>query len=228
MNFRKEDMIMLKTVKRNIIENLPGEEWKIIEDFPLYSVSSKGRVKKNECERFVRLGGFAAGKGAVVYYPEKLLTPSLKSNGYYSVCLQKDRKAYTRSVHRLVAEAFIENPLNLPHVNHKNENKLDNRRENLEWASAEENANYGTRTERMRKAMTGQKRQPLTDDHKKKIAESCKGINGKQVYCDGHVFRSAREAAEKYNVVPATMRNWLNGYSPIPPKFKDMGLRYMN
>lgn len=215
-------------MNRNYVKNLPGEEWKVIEDFPLYSVSSEGRVKKNECERFVRLGGFAAGKGAVVYYPEKLLTPSLKSNGYYSVCLQKDRKAYTRSVHRLVAEAFIENPLNLPHVNHKDENKLNNRRENLEWASAEDNANYGTRTQRMKKAVTGRKKPPLSSAHKKKLSESLKGVNGKQVYCDGQLFRSAREAAEKYNVVPATMRNWLNGYNPMPQKFKDMGLKYDN
>lgn len=227
MNFRK-DMIMLKTVKRNIIENLPGEEWKISEEYPRYSGSNEGRIKRNECEIFVRLGGVNAGKGAIVYSPERLLTPSLKSNGYYSVTLRKDGKQYTKSVHRFIIETFVPNPKNLPHVNHKDENKLNNRLENLEWASAEANANYGTRTERMKKAKTGQKRQPLTDDHKKKIAESCKGINGKQVYCDGHVFRSAREAAEKYNVVPATMRNWLNGYSPIPPKFKDMGLRYMN
>lgn len=65
--------------------------------------------------------------------------------GYMYVNLHKGGKTVTKKTHRLVAEAFIPNPHNLPQVNHKDENKLNNRADNLEWCNSSYNNKYGNR-----------------------------------------------------------------------------------
>ena len=72
----------------------------------------------------------------------KELNPSIKRNGYLAVDLGY-KGSKTISVHRIVARAFIENVNGYPCVNHKNENKLDNRVENLEWCTQKYNVNFG-------------------------------------------------------------------------------------
>lgn len=70
----------------------------------------------------------------------------VSNKGYLRVCLRKsDGTQRNASVHRLVAEAFIPNPEDLPEINHKDEDKTNNRVDNLEWCTPKENANYGTR-----------------------------------------------------------------------------------
>lgn len=69
--------------------------------------------------------------------------------GYYEVILWKDSKPFHKLVSRLVAEAFLDNPDDLPVVNHKDENPENNRVENLEWCTQKYNCNYGTRNSRI-------------------------------------------------------------------------------
>ena len=76
----------------------------------------------------------------------KVLSPSPNKNGYLRVCLRIDGKQTVRQIHRLVAEAFIPNPLNLPEVNHINGGKTDNRVENLEWMTKADNLRHAHAT----------------------------------------------------------------------------------
>lgn len=111
------------------------EIWKDIKGYEgLYQVSNFGRVKS-----------LVNNKGQ---YREKILNPII-GNGYYRVRLFKNKQNKLYSVHRLVAEAFIPNPDNLPQVNHRDENKLNNSVDNLEWCDNKFNMNYGTARQRM-------------------------------------------------------------------------------
>ena len=74
----------------------------------------------------------------------KLLTPRDNGKGY----LELEFLGKHHYIHRLVAEAFIPNPYNFPCINHNDENKENNRVENLEWCDYSYNTNYGTRTKR--------------------------------------------------------------------------------
>lgn len=85
------------------------------------------------------------------YKSNRFLKPST-TNGegtYLKVSLSKEGKVSKRYIHRLVAEAFIPNPENKPEVNHIDENKQNNCVSNLEWVTEKENANHGTRTQRV-------------------------------------------------------------------------------
>lgn len=67
--------------------------------------------------------------------------PDMK--GYQNVVLCKNGNSYNKIIHRLVAQAFIPNPNNLPEVNHKDGNKANNHVDNLEWITHRENVSHG-------------------------------------------------------------------------------------
>ena len=113
------------------------EIWRDIKGYEgLYQVSNMGRVKALERidNKKRRL-------------KERMLAFS-PSNGYKVVHLYKNGVQKSFSVHRLVGEAFIPNPKNEPCINHRDENKLNNNVDNLEWCTQKYNNNYGTHNKR--------------------------------------------------------------------------------
>lgn len=102
------------------------EIFREIDGFPDYEVSNLGRVR--------------SFKGR---YP-RILKPRKNRCGYLCVNLYTDRKRVMKTIHRLVAEAFVPNPENKPEVNHIDEDKKNNVAENLEWVTRRENINHGT------------------------------------------------------------------------------------
>lgn len=101
---------------------------KQIQEYPNYSVTEDGRVISTQ-----RVAG-RNGKGISTIHKE--LTILHNQSGYCMVNLTKNKKSKTRYVHRLVAQAYIDNPENLPQVNHKDGNKDNNHYTNLEWCTA--------------------------------------------------------------------------------------------
>ena len=82
------------------------------------------------------------------YKRKKFLKHRVNNYGYLYVNLSKNGKYKSYVIHRIVAEAYLPNPENLPEINHKDENKANNCLQNLEWCDASYNTNYGTRNEK--------------------------------------------------------------------------------
>lgn len=111
-------------------------------------------------------------------------------NGYLRVSLSNDKIKHKRmSVHRLVAEAFIQNPNNLPQVDHKNEIKTDNSVSNLRWSTPLDNLEHSRVIEKASKAKLAKVRCVTT----------------------GEVFNSIKEASEHYGLCHSNIVACCNG-----------------
>jgi len=117
-----------------------NEVWKDIKGYEgLYQVSNYGKVKSLKRKVY-------SGKNRFRWHYERIMSNKKNNgNGYIVVSLNKNGRSQNKYVHRLVAEAFIENPNNLKYINHKDETKSNNNVKNLEWCTAEYNCKYNDR-----------------------------------------------------------------------------------
>ena len=122
------------------------EVWKDIEGYEgLYQVSDEGRVKKL----------LQGNKGTFI------VKPTTNYCGYLKINLRKNGTQLTYYVHRLVAGAFVDNPYNYNIINHKDENKLNNKASNLEWCTQLYNNTYNGLPKRRGISRTGKGMKPI-------------------------------------------------------------------
>lgn len=167
------------------------EIWKDIEGYEgLYQVSNLGNVKS--------LGNDRTRK-------DKILKPGGKK--YLQVVLTKNKETRMFLVHRLVANAFIQNPNNLPDVNHIDENPKNNTFENLEFCDRKYNINFGSRNERVSKSMT--------NNNKISTPIKCINLETKEM----NYYPSMNEVARQFNIKASTVWRSMYKYN-VPYKNK--------
>lgn len=157
------------------------EEWRDVVGYEArYQVSSMGRVKS--LERKDRLGRIVK---------ERILKPGVDHNGYQVVNLHAGGKPKNVTVHRLVCQAFRENPENKPEVNHIDEDKTNNNAVNLEWCTRKENINHGSRSERMAKTKSKPVGQYTRDGELVKIWPSAIEVRRQAGFSQGNISQAA-------------------------------------
>lgn len=169
------------------------ENWKKIPNYPLYEASSEGRLKTFNWKN----------KGK-----EAIMKPALDNGGYLRTMLKNVNGKYdTIKVHRIIAQTFLDNPLDKETVNHKNGIKTDNRLINLEWA---------TRSENCKHAFTSRLNSNIGQNN------PCASLTEEQVieiranYQYGKKARNGitkKQIAEKYGTTFATIKQIIQGTS---------------
>ncbi len=147
---------------------MQNEIWLDVPGFPGYQVSNAGRVKS-----------FRSG--------ERILKQCNDSYGYPTVVLCGPTGKRTKTIHRLVALAFIPNPDNKPEIDHINTNRMDNRVENLQWVTRKENT-HNPLSIQAYKRMTHI--HSAVDKRKKPIVQ----LNGGNVVCEFDCIRDAERS----------------------------------
>ena len=162
-----------------------SEEWRDVVGYEgLYQVSNQGRVKSLER----KIPHWRGGERTV---KERILKPSDDCRGYLRVDLRDGSKRKHFKVHRLVCQAFHDNPENKLDVNHINENKTDNRACNLEWSTRKENCNHGTRNVRMAIAKSRPIAQYTLNGKLLKVWSSAKEVGSQTGFSRGNICKAA-------------------------------------
>jgi len=138
------------------------EVWKDIKGYEgYYQISNKGRIHSLNRTITDKRGFKYKKKG-------KELKPHKGENGYIYISLKKNNFTKTFTIHRLVATYFTFNPLRLPEVNHIDENKENNKADNLEWCTHKYNNSYGTKNSR---AMQNRDSSYVSIQNKKRLSK---------------------------------------------------------
>lgn len=179
-----------------------AEEWRdVVGAEDRYEVSNKGRVRSKS---YVKHGRNVNGPFSFITKP-KIMSIPVNQHGYPQVRLRlSDGTDRSVMVHRLVAEAFIPNPLNLPQVNHKDSARTNNNVGNLEWCTAQENVQHSYDYGLNSNAGEKHPRRVLTDEIVKHI---------RALKADGwRVVDIARRLGLKYHTVSKVVHghNWSN------------------
>ena len=165
------------------------EEWRDIKGYEgKYQVSNLGRIKSLNY------------RGT---HKHEIMKPRKTTVGYEMITLTKNGIPSQFLIHRLVAEAFIPNPNNLPCVNHKiddYEHRSDNRVENLEWCTYRYNNTYGNKISKFIKSRTGK-----CKGNKHPFAKKVKCLNNNMV------FDTVTEAAKWGNATASTISKQIKG-----------------
>ena len=137
------------------------EIWKDIEGYEgKYQVSNLGRVRS--LDRYQYRANPNTGKPYKTFKAGVVLKEQVGNNGYLRVKIfDADNHQKMALVHRLVAKAFIPNYQNLPEVNHKDENKSNNRADNLEWCTQSYNVTYNGLQARRYESGGGRRKRPV-------------------------------------------------------------------
>jgi len=173
-----------------------NEIWITIKNFPIYEVSNMGNVRSKD-RIVIRNGNPAKIKG--VNLKPKLI------RGYQRVTLYAGDRTHKKQflVHRLVADTFLDNPNNYPYINHKDENKINNHVDNLEYCTAKYNSNYGTSIQRR---VAHQDWQSIADKQSKTVIQ--KDLNGNIIA----TYKSTMDAQRTKGYKSAGISRCCNGY----------------